>query len=127
MKYLLDTCALLWFAQDSRQMSDTAFSAIEDPINETAVSSVSFWELSMKSVVGKLPLPMPPADLERYAVQEGLEVLPLVVPQIDRFHRLPATHRDAFDRLLAAIALEDGYTIITPDTAFDTLGVTRVW
>ena len=108
-------------------MSDAAFSAIEDPNSETIISVVSFWELSMKSVVGKLPLPMPPAELERHAIQEGLEVLPLFVPQIDRFHRLPTTHRDAFDRMLAAIALVNECTIITPDPAFDALGVTRFW
>lgn len=127
MNYLLDTCSFLWLAEGNTRLSQTARSIIEDSDNDGAVSAVSFWELSMKSVVGKLPLLMAPADLERLAIQNNIDVLPLTVSQIDRFHRIPATHRDAFDRLLAAVALANDYTLITPDSVFDSLGVLRVW
>jgi len=39
-----------------------------------------------------------------------------------RVRGLPRHHRDPFDRLLLAQALEDGYTIVTRDTAFGAYG-----
>ena len=127
MKYLLDSCALLWFAQGSEIMSESAFAAIEDPASEIMVSTVSFWELSIKAAVGKLPLLLSPVELERLTLDAGITVLPLIVEHIDRFHQLPVEHRDAFDRLIAAIALSNELTIVSPDSAFDTLGVRRLW
>jgi len=40
---------------------------------------------------------------------------------------LPLPHRDPFDRLLAAQAILDGYTMLSTDPAFDGLGVPRIW
>jgi PIN domain nuclease of toxin-antitoxin system len=40
---------------------------------------------------------------------------------------LPFYHRDPFDCLLAAQALERGFTIVSIDEAFDQYGVTRLW
>jgi PIN domain nuclease of toxin-antitoxin system len=127
LKYLLDSCTLLWFAQNNDQMSETAFSAIEDLASETHVSAISFWELSMKSVVGKLNLEWNPSNLETLTLESGIGVLPLTVAHVDRFHQVPTDHRDAFDRLIAAIALLHDYTLITPDPAFNALGVKRIW
>jgi len=81
----------------------------------------------MKSVTGKLPLPGTPALLERLALQQGLDVLPLTVAHVDRFHQMPATHRDPFDRIIAAIAQAAGLVVLTPDPVFDSLGVRRAW
>jgi PIN domain nuclease of toxin-antitoxin system len=127
VKYLLDSCTLLWLAEGKPLLSTTARAIIADPDNAGAVSVISFWELSMKSVVGKLALPMPPAELERLVILEGLTVLPVTIAHVDQFHRLPTNHRDAFDRLIAAVAQVGGYTVLSPDTAFDSLGTARVW
>jgi PIN domain nuclease of toxin-antitoxin system len=127
MRFLLDTCSLLWFAQDSARTSVVALAAIENPEHDTAVSTVSFWELSMKSVVGKLTLELSPSEIEALAIENGIAIIPLTVSHVERFHQLPVVHRDAFDRLLAAIALAEGHTLITPDPAFDALGVVRLW
>jgi PIN domain nuclease of toxin-antitoxin system len=40
---------------------------------------------------------------------------------------LPFRHRDPFDRLLVAQALEDGLTIVTSDPVFPKYGVKRLW
>lgn len=37
------------------------------------------------------------------------------------------THRDPFDRMLAAQAAQGDYRIASVDTAFDLFGVERVW
>lgn len=127
MKYLLDTCTLLWYAQGNLLTSPTARTIVQDSAHEVAVSTISFWELSMKSVVGKLDLDLSPADLNGLVTQQGIAVLPVTVSHVQRFHQLPTGPRDAFDRLIAAIALDGDYKLITPDAAFDALGVARVW
>jgi PIN domain nuclease of toxin-antitoxin system len=118
---------MLWLAQGNTKLSGHARSIIEDSDNQGAVSAISLWELSLKAVLGKLNLQITPSDLERLATQEGLLVLSLTVPHIDRFHQLPTVHRDPFDRLIAAVALAEGFTILSPDVAFDGLGVGRAW
>jgi PIN domain nuclease of toxin-antitoxin system len=40
---------------------------------------------------------------------------------------LPLRHKDPFDRLLAAQALELGLTLISCDAIFDEYGVKRLW
>ncbi|MFI5308668.1 MAG: type II toxin-antitoxin system VapC family toxin [Polyangiales bacterium] len=40
---------------------------------------------------------------------------------------LPWHHRDPFDRLMVAQALEDDLTVLGRDAHFDAYGVRRVW
>jgi PIN domain nuclease of toxin-antitoxin system len=40
---------------------------------------------------------------------------------------LPLHHKDPFDRLLAAQALELGIPLISRDSVFDLYGVQRIW
>jgi len=49
------------------------------------------------------------------------------VGQAIRSGRLPLHHKDPFDRLLAAQALELRIPIISRDAIFDRYGVTRIW
>lgn len=40
---------------------------------------------------------------------------------------LPRVHADLFDRLLAAQAIEDGLTRLSPDSPLSALGALRTW
>ena len=44
-----------------------------------------------------------------------------------RAGRLPGDHRDRFDRLIAAQALEEGLIVVTRDPAFAAFGCTVLW
>ncbi len=46
---------------------------------------------------------------------------------VARVARLPFHHRDPFDRLLAAQALEEGLAVVSADAVFRRYGVRRVW
>jgi len=46
---------------------------------------------------------------------------------IFRSGELPRVHNDPFDRLLAAQALEEDLTILSPDKPFALLGAPRLW
>ena len=62
MRILLDTCEFLWLVAGDAKLSPQVISAVRDPQNEVFLSVVSFWEISLKHSLGKLPLPQPPAQ-----------------------------------------------------------------
>lgn len=57
MKILLDTCEFLWLVSGDAKLSATISDAVRDPQNQIFLSAVSFWEISVKHGLGKLPLP----------------------------------------------------------------------
>ena len=78
MKLLLDTHALLWAIIDPEQLSPAARSAITDPAAQVAVSAVSFWEIAIKSALGKLTLTgITAGGLADAAQQLGFDLLSL--------------------------------------------------
>lgn len=128
MTLLLDTHALLWFLEDSSNLSLKAKLAIEDDSNVCLVSMASGWEMVIKTTLGKLTPPIGiqylfPAELERL----GFSILPIEPPHLHRLLTLPPHHRDPFDRMIVAQALSAGLTVVGNDGAFDVYGVQRVW
>ena len=57
MRILLDTCEFLWLVAGDTKLSPKTAAALRDPQNEVFLSVVSFWEISLKHNLGKLPLP----------------------------------------------------------------------
>lgn len=101
MRLLLDTSTFLWLINDAPELSDRAREGIVDPGNEVFLSSVSAWEIAVKSALRKLPLPrsadrLVPEERERHAI----ESLPLDEESTLQLVRLPRLHRDPFDRML---------------------------
>ena len=125
---LLDTCALIWLTLPKGKLSALATRHINNPSNNLFLSDVSIWEICLKHSTGKLSLPEPPRQwlpqqLEFFQIQS----LALDQDAIYSSGELPRIHRDPFDRLLAAQAIEAGMTILSPDTPFSSLGASRVW
>jgi PIN domain nuclease of toxin-antitoxin system len=124
MKLLLDTHVLLWSATDPDRLAPAARAALEDGTHEVFVSVVTAWEIAIKQSLGKLTLAAPaerwvPEVLKR----TGFEVAGLGLPAALRVRGLAWHHRDPFDRFLIAQALDEGYTIVSRDAAFDAYGV----
>jgi PIN domain nuclease of toxin-antitoxin system len=128
MNLLLDTHAFLWFMEGNERISPRARAAIEAAEGVRALSVASAWEMAIKSSLGKLDLAKPLGELlPPLLADAGIELLPIEVPDLARVATLPFHHRDPFDRLLAAQALERGFTIVSVDEAFDAYGVARLW
>jgi len=53
--------------------------------------------------------------LHRALLEEGFVELPLQAAHIARVARLPWVHRDPFDRMLVAQAVEERLTLLTAD------------
>lgn len=118
MKLLLDTHALLWSIIEPDKLSPEARGAIADPTSQVVVSAVSFWEISIKTALGKLRLDgVTPEQLVDFAQQQGFELLPLDPRLAASFSRLPLDpqHRDPFDRMLVWQAISLGYTLLSRD------------
>ena len=116
MKLLLDTKEFLLFVTGSLSLPDQIRRSIEDKSNEVFVSVLTFWEISIKHRLGKLPLADEP---HRYVPdtmkRHGLSSLPLEPADIVEYRKLPMIHRDPFDRMLVCQALARGLTLVTSD------------
>ena len=128
MKLLLDTCTFLWIAASPAAIPAKVLEQFRDPENEVFLSAASSWEIAIKHGLGRLPLPEPP---ERFvpAERERHGIAPLAIDEESTLHlsRLPALHRDPFDRLLVSQAIVHGLTIVTPDPLVTQYPARTMW
>ncbi len=128
VKYLLDTCTFLWAITDAPQLSHAVRSGIVDPANEVWVSTASFWEITIKFGLGKIRLPdEPDRYLPAQCVAAGFDLLAINEAEVCQVHRLPAIHRDPFDRILVAQANCHGLVIATCDPIIQQYPVQTCW
>ena len=128
MKLLLDTHTLLWFIAGSPNLSATARNLIEDAANEKYVSIASLWETAIKISTGKMTLSAPFDILFPHQLQiNGFELLPIKINHTSAIINLPFHHRDPFDRILIAQAIEENMNLVSIDAVFDDYSVTRPW
>ncbi|MBK9625718.1 MAG: type II toxin-antitoxin system VapC family toxin [Rhodocyclaceae bacterium] len=128
MKILLDTCTFLWIIRDSSKLSQLARTLYADPDNETYLSPVSAWEISVKHAIGKLPLGAPPnIIIPETRHRHDIATLPLDEDSATAVSRLPPLHADPFDRLLICQAITHGMTILTPDARINQYPVNVKW
>lgn len=112
MKLLLDTHIMLWIMVDSPALSEAARRKISRA-QEVYVSPVSVWEVSIKAALGKLKINQD--RLMESLPAAGFRSLPVTWEHADAVRRLPAVHRDPFDRLLVAQALSEPLRLLTAD------------
>ena len=127
MRLLLDTHAFIWFATGDTQLGEAVALAIAEPDNEVLLSSASIWEMAIKASLGKLVLTAPLASIVAAAHERGIGSLPVSAAHALRVESLAFHHRDPFDRLLIAQALEEQLVIASCDGAFGNYAVPLLW
>ena len=128
MNILIDTQAIIWFAENNNQLSKTARAAIENDENTCYVSMASFWEMSIKINLGKLTVNgLTLSEFMDEVAENEFKTLDIQRHHILENERLPLFHRDPFDRLIIAQAIADTMAIITSDNLFDAYPITRIW
>ncbi len=125
MKYLLDTHAILWYAQGSNELSQKAKSLMES--EKCYYSLASLWEIAIKQKLGKLDTALTIFELEDLCKKSYFVQLPTVIRYIENTKSLEFIHRDPFDRLLISCAQCENLTIITRDTIIPKYDVKTVW
>lgn len=128
--YLLDTNALLRFAYHPTRLTADAIAAFEEA-DSLRFSIVNFWEIGLKLSTGgfhDLAVPIDwEEDLLESLAEQGIVELPILPRHCRRIQDLPLHHRDPFDRMLIAQALESHLAVIGSDSQFDSYGVRRIW
>ena len=130
--YLLDTHSFLWSAFEPGRLSRPVHAELADSGNPVYVSSVTFWEISLKAGIGKLTLTGSlPDELPGIADRLGYSLLPLAPDEASSFYRLPrCAHKDPFDSMLIWQAIRRQLTLISKDGAFDeycSMGLQTFW
>ena len=119
MKLLLDTHIFIWWNGNLDLLSPAARSLCEDKANTLVLSLASIWEMQIKYQLGKLTFHQPLAQIIQSQQRDnGIELLPITTEHIYALQKLPAHHRDPFDRLLIAQANAEQLPLITADSAF---------
>ncbi len=91
---------------------------VESPV---FVSIVTPWELWIKASAGRISLP--PTFLSGLASEDALTILQPSLDDARLAASLPLLHRDPFDRMIIAQALNTGSTVVTGDRHFAAYGV----
>jgi PIN domain nuclease of toxin-antitoxin system len=126
--YLLDTCTFIWLCAEPQRLSEAARAVVDAPESGLLLSDASALEITLKWKAGKIHLPDPPRLwIERQLSAWGLDCRALRRGDIYLAGELPEHHRDPFDRLLVAVAINCGATILTPDSAIQRYPVSSRW
>jgi PIN domain nuclease of toxin-antitoxin system len=124
VKLLLDTHVVLWAASSPDELSPEARELIEDGAQDALVSVVSAWEIAIKQSLGKLELPSPAEQwVPEVLRRSGFELAEVGLAAALKVRGLPWHHRDPFDRLLVAQAIEEGYMLVTRGELLGAYGV----
>ncbi|MBK9030641.1 MAG: type II toxin-antitoxin system VapC family toxin [Myxococcales bacterium] len=123
MILLLDTHALIWALEDSPRLSPTARAAIVDAKNTVLASAASGWEIGIKRGLGRLDTPT--ISRRRSTRPAGKRMITFA--DALRVAALPPHHRDPFDRMLVAQALEDGVPLVSCDPLVARYPIQIVW
>ena len=121
MRLLLDTHILIWWLADDRKLARSTRAIIANPDNDVLVSAASRWEMSIKAALGRLEVELD--DIEQNVAGNGFRSLPINYRHALTAGRLPAIHRDPFDRMLIAQASVEELRVISHDKIFERYGL----
>lgn len=117
---LLDSQTLVWLLDDSPRLGPAARKIISSA-QGVHVSAATVWELTIKTMLGKLSVPSP---LSAALTGQGLVLLNITAEHAEAIRDYPELSRhDPFDRLLVAQADRAGLQLLTADRVL--LGLQR--
>lgn len=130
MRLLLDTHAMFWYIEGDPKLSTTAQTLIQDATNEILISPASYLEIAIKVSIGKWTLNRPYEEFIDLGLRQyGFQVLPILPKHTAALIGLayPPNHKDPFDRLLVAQAIEEAIPLISVDSNLDAYPIKRLW
>lgn len=112
MKILLDTQAFIWFVSGDKRLGKKTIKNVLDKTNEVYVSFISFFEITIKSSIGKLSFnPSIIDDLERIDVN----LLQGDKKSLLYYRIFNNENKDPFDNFLIATAQTHRLVLVTSD------------
>lgn len=124
---LLDTHAFAMVLTDDARMTPRVRQTIA-AATQVGVSAITFYEIGQKVRLGKWPVMADVVSrLDALATEAGFELIPLSPSAARQGAMLDWSHRDPFDRIIAAVAKAEGMLLVSSDAAFDAIGLDRIW
>ena len=132
MRYLIDSHVLLWTLFRPSLLSKKVRAELNDTSNFIYISSVTYFELSLKFSLGKLELMnYKPEDLLREADNIGFRRLDLSTEDATGLYLLEFNeHKDPFDKMLFWQAIKNKMKFISRDSkasAYAKQGLDVIW
>ncbi len=128
MKYMIDTCTLIWYMTRDKKLPDSIRDIIYNSDN-VYVSITTLWEIALKQTTGKLSsVTKSIYEIAGLCGNNGIVIMPLKFAYLEGIKRLPFIHNDPFDRIIIATAIEEDLTLLTKDSEiikYD--GVKTLW
>ena len=132
MSAVLDTHTVLWYLENSKELSAVARTTIEDAVREARdvhVSAISFVETVY--LVERRRLPLNALKRLRSALTDpnsGLFIAPVDAGVADALPNIPRdVVPDMPDRIIAATALHLGLPLVTRDRRLQAAGIQTIW
>lgn len=84
---------------------------------EVFVSTASWWEIAIKTSIGKLDADV--QMLRAASSQSGFLELPVLGIHAETLAKLPMLHKDPFDRLIVSQAITEPMRLLTSDSELE--------
>ena len=126
--YLFDTHALV-FWNNSESVSEEFISFFDNQAQKghLCVSSISFWEIALLDKKGRMSI----SDVHAWKneILSNTNILLVEPSASEMIHStlLPDHHKDPFDRLLVAQAMQNNLLLVTKDRYIDKYAVETFW
>lgn len=124
---VLDTAALIYWTALPDMLSEPARRAIAES-DSIVVSSISIWEIALKSKRGRIDLPVPPDEyIDRLRKVENLEIRAVDMESWLAAVNLDWKHRDPADRVIVATATLLDCPLISSDRVIGEFYAAIIW
>ncbi|HBK95991.1 MAG TPA: PIN domain nuclease [Microcoleaceae bacterium UBA10368] len=130
MKFVLDTCALIWWSLDPDQLSQRAKAACQQMEQEKngLVPSTAIWEIAIKVKNHKLDLGVSIDDyIATLKKSNVVRIIPIDEEIWLESVKLEWEHRDPADRVVVAVAKRNQAAIITADQKIASFYSLVIW
>ena len=116
---LMDTCAIVWDALESTQLTGKAVDAIDKADKHSAliVSDISIWEISMLIKKGRIEVATTPANFINLFLQSRSVTVKSISPEIAELsvNFDNEINHDPADRIIAATSIIYNAQLVTAD------------
>ena len=127
MVYLLDTHTFLWFVAGDKKLPSSVKAIIKDITQPCFISVASFWEIAIKTQIGKLTIDISLEELFRFAERNQIEVIPISKRHLIALLDLELLHNDPFDRIIISQNITEETVLITRDKAIRKYKIKQRW
>lgn len=122
---LLDTHTLLWYRTGFSKLSQKSLKAIRK--SEVIVSYISLWEIALLLAKKKIELEKGITEFTDALLNDNFKLLNMTSQDLVQTLKPPEIHKDPFDRLLVAQAINRNLTLITKYQFIYQYSVKTLW